>query len=33
MPQVAAQLNAASRIVPLPEIGPLMASLWRREAI
>ncbi|MEJ0011013.1 MAG: chemotaxis-specific protein-glutamate methyltransferase CheB [Bauldia sp.] len=31
MPQQAALLNAAVRIVPLPEVGPLMTSLWRRQ--
>jgi two-component system chemotaxis response regulator CheB len=31
MPQQAALLNAASRIVPLPEVGPLMTALWRRQ--
>ncbi|MEJ0097140.1 MAG: chemotaxis-specific protein-glutamate methyltransferase CheB [Bauldia sp.] len=31
MPQQAAALNAASRILPLPEIGPLITSLWRRQ--
>jgi two-component system chemotaxis response regulator CheB len=31
MPQQAAQLNAASRIVPLQEVGPLMTALWRRQ--
>jgi two-component system chemotaxis response regulator CheB len=31
MPQQAAMLNAASRIVPLPEVGPLMTALWRRQ--
>lgn len=32
MPQQAAQLNAAVRILPLSEIGPLMTALWRRQA-
>lgn len=31
MPQQAALLNAAKRIVPLAEVGPLMTSLWRRQ--
>jgi two-component system chemotaxis response regulator CheB len=31
MPQQAAALNAATRIVPLNEVGPLMTSLWRRQ--
>lgn len=31
MPQQAALLNAAARIVPLSEVGPLMTSLWRRQ--
>jgi two-component system chemotaxis response regulator CheB len=31
MPQQAAALNAATRIVPLGEVGPLMTSLWRRQ--
>jgi two-component system chemotaxis response regulator CheB len=30
MPQQAAMLNAANRILPLNEIGPLITSLWRR---
>jgi two-component system chemotaxis response regulator CheB len=31
MPQQAAVLNAATRILPLGEVGPLMTSLWRRQ--
>ncbi len=31
MPQQAALLNAAVRIAPLSEVGPLMTSLWRRQ--
>jgi two-component system chemotaxis response regulator CheB len=31
MPQQGALLNAASRIVPLQEVGPLMTALWRRQ--
>ena len=31
MPQQAALLNAASRILPLAEIAPLITSLWRRQ--